>query len=124
LHDRRRRNRLIADLTIKSHSEGKLGKLAKSNFLARIVNYIENRALKSSMSQCMICRKDLEYSVLKPVVCDNQLCVYRHEELGLGISVLDELLDQPEVVDLMISFVAAAIAGGRITWKFPSSVWV
>jgi len=46
--------------------------------------------------------------MMKPGVCDKNLCVRSHEQYGLGADVASEIRDTPDVVDLLISFCFAA----------------
>jgi hypothetical protein len=64
---------------------------------------------------CPICDKKLAFGGIKPVVCDNKgelfswvgefmckECIWRYEELGLGINLENELKSQPYVVDVLV----------------------
>lgn len=42
--------------------------------------------------------------MIKPAVCEKDLCVHAHEQYGLGADVASEIRDFPDVVDLLISF--------------------
>lgn len=55
---------------------------------------------------CLICFSKLpnDIQALKPYVCDNPLCLYQYMRLGFGPSIEHEILSQPKVVDLLISF--------------------
>ena len=47
-------------------------------------------------------------SGVKPVVCSNEQCVWRYEELGLGVKVTNELMLDEDVVDLLMSMLYSA----------------
>ena len=55
---------------------------------------------------CLVChcrlKEDLE--AIKPYVCDKPLCLYQYMSLGFGPSIEHELIAQPYVVDLLVSF--------------------
>lgn len=55
---------------------------------------------------CLVCHNkvDTELEALKPYVCDRPLCLYQYMTLGFGPSVEHEILAQPYVVDLLVSF--------------------
>merc|ERR1740117_2208983 len=67
-----------------------------------------------------MCAAKLEHAGFKLSCCDKKLCLFKFNELGLGMSLLAEVKAQPEVVDLLISFAFAACTGQRIHWYFPS----
>ncbi|KAL9070233.1 MAG: hypothetical protein Q9157_005882, partial [Trypethelium eluteriae] len=55
---------------------------------------------------CLVChcklQEDLE--AIKPYVCDKPLCLYQYMSLGFGPSIEHEIIAQPHVVDLLVSF--------------------
>ena len=55
---------------------------------------------------CLVCHRQVEtdFEALKPYVCSNPLCLYQYMALGFGPSIEYEILSQPHVVDLLISF--------------------
>lgn len=55
---------------------------------------------------CLVCHDRIEgdFEALKPYVCDQPLCLYQYMSLGFGPSVEHEILTQPYVVDLLVSF--------------------
>ena len=55
---------------------------------------------------CLVCHRkmDTEVEAIKPYVCDSELCLYQYMTLGFGPSIEHEILAQPYVVDLLISF--------------------
>jgi ubiquitin-conjugating enzyme E2 Q len=59
---------------------------------------------------CLVCHDRIEgdFEALKPYVCDKPLCLYQYMSLGFGPSVEHEILTQPYVVDLLVSFCYAA----------------
>ncbi|MCJ1314254.1 hypothetical protein MMC25_007934 [Agyrium rufum] len=65
---------------------------------------------------CLVChsRVESDFEALKPYVCSNQLCLYQYMTLGMGPDVEHEVLKQPHVVDLLISFCYASAHGCRL----------
>ncbi|RMZ73781.1 ubiquitin conjugating enzyme [Pyrenophora seminiperda CCB06] len=55
---------------------------------------------------CLICFSKMpdDLQAIKPYVCDNPLCLYQYMSLGFGPSIEHEILSQPKVVDLLVSF--------------------
>ncbi|KAG8629018.1 hypothetical protein KVT40_002883 [Elsinoe batatas] len=63
---------------------------------------------------CLICHRTLprEIEALKPYVCDNPLCLYQYMSLGFGPSIDHEIITQPLVIDLLVSFCYSSAANG------------
>ncbi|KAL9044138.1 MAG: hypothetical protein Q9214_002702 [Letrouitia sp. 1 TL-2023] len=55
---------------------------------------------------CLVChcRVETDFEALKPYVCSKPLCLYQYMALGFGPSIEHEIISQPYVVDLLISF--------------------
>lgn len=55
---------------------------------------------------CMVChaKLDNELEAIKPYVCESPLCLFQYMSLGFGPSIEHEIISQPYVVDLLISF--------------------
>lgn len=55
---------------------------------------------------CLVCHDRIigDFEALKPYVCDKPLCLYQYMSLGFGPSIEHEILTQPYVVDLLVSF--------------------
>ena len=55
---------------------------------------------------CLVCHDKIQegFEALKPYVCNKPLCLYQYMSLGFGPSVEHEILTQPYVVDLLVSF--------------------
>lgn len=72
---------------------------------------------------CLICFSKMpdDLQAIKPYVCDNPLCLYQYMSLGFGPSIEHEILSQPKVVDLLISFCYASAKGGRLR-DFPNGL--
>lgn len=65
---------------------------------------------------CLVCHSKLasEVEAIKPYVCDNPLCLYQYMSLGFGPSIEHEIISQPYVVDLLISFCYASAASTNL----------
>ncbi|KIW03903.1 uncharacterized protein PV09_04746 [Verruconis gallopava] len=65
---------------------------------------------------CLVCHCKLNDNLeaLKPYVCDKPLCLYQYMSLGFGPSIEHEIISQPYVVDLLISFCYHSAQGGKL----------
>lgn len=72
---------------------------------------------------CLVCHDKIaeEFGALKPYVCSKPLCLYQYMSLGFGPSVEHEILTQPYVVDLLISFCYSA-ANQRKLREYPTGM--
>ncbi|KAL1986209.1 hypothetical protein VTN96DRAFT_6724 [Rasamsonia emersonii] len=72
---------------------------------------------------CLICHCKTEagFEALKPYVCSKPLCLYQYMALGMGHSLEWEILSQPYVVDLLISFTYSSALDGRLN-DFPTGL--
>lgn len=72
---------------------------------------------------CLVCHCKVEntFEALKPYVCSKPLCLYQYLNLGFGPSIEWEILSQPYVVDLLVSFCYVSARHGRIT-QFPTGL--
>jgi hypothetical protein len=50
----------------------------------------------------------LKIKSLKPTVCNKPLCLFSHEQYGLGVSLDIMLQQQPDVIDLLITLCSSA----------------
>lgn len=55
---------------------------------------------------CLVCHRkmDSQLEAIKPYVCESELCLYQYMTLGFGPSIEHEIIAQPYVVDLLVSF--------------------
>jgi ubiquitin-conjugating enzyme E2 Q len=69
------------------------------------------RRLARCAEFCMVCHRKINggYEAVKPSVCEDHLCLFKFMNLGLGRAAEHEIVKQPYVVDLLISFFGAAI---------------
>ena len=67
------------------------------------------------------CKIDAGYEALKPYVCSTPLCLYQYMQLGMGPRLEWEIVSQPYVVDMLVSFAYARASAGKLT-DFPSGL--
>lgn len=65
--------------------------------------------MRTINTRCLVCDGPLAHVGLKPSVCGEDLCAFRHESLGLGLELGAEIARAPELLDLLISFLFAAV---------------
>lgn len=72
---------------------------------------------------CLVCHCKLKdtFEALKPYVCSSPLCLFQYMTLGFGPRIEWEILSQPHVVDLLISFCYSAAQQGRLK-EFPVGI--
>ncbi|KEF60697.1 uncharacterized protein A1O9_02258 [Exophiala aquamarina CBS 119918] len=65
---------------------------------------------------CLVCHCHIEdkFEALKPYVCSKPLCLYQYMSLGFGPRIEGEIVSQPHVVDLLISFCYFGAQGQRL----------
>jgi len=91
--------------------------MSRHNFLIRVLCFAL-KVLLNGNKYCMICDKVLPFAGLKPTICDDKFCQFRHDELGLGFSLSHELLYRKSITDLLISMCYAACNSGRVSIFF------
>ncbi len=72
---------------------------------------------------CLVCHCKIEadFEALRPYVCSKPLCLFQYMALGFGPSIEWEILSQPYVVDLLVSFCYASAQGRRLK-DFPIGI--
>lgn len=65
---------------------------------------------------CLVCHSPVEvdFEALKPYVCSKPLCLYQYMAFGFGPSIEHDIISQPHVVDLLISFCYASAEAARL----------
>lgn len=65
---------------------------------------------------CLVCHSPVEddFEALKPYVCSKPLCLYQYMAFGFGPSIEHDIISQPHVADLLISFCYASAAAGKL----------
>jgi len=99
---------------------------SEKSFYKSLCDFVENIVL-SCNDHCLICGKRVKYPGLKPTVCLKKLCLFTHEQFGLGVDLETELLERGDIVDLLITFAYSdAINNVNSTYDsfnpFPSGV--
>jgi hypothetical protein len=74
-----------------------------------IFEYLNYKVANCS-SNCVICDEKLYFKGLKPAVCDKELCLHSLHNYGLGIDIINEIINNGKVVDLLICYLSAACA--------------
>ena len=72
---------------------------------------------------CLVCHCKLENTVeaIKPYVCESPLCLYQYMSLGFGPNIEHEIMNQPHVVDLLVSFCYSSAFYGKLK-DFPTGL--
>ena len=72
---------------------------------------------------CLTCYRkvDAGFEAIKPFVCSNELCMFQYIHFDMGPSIEWEILAQPYVVDLLISFCYSRAATGKLS-DFPTGL--
>ncbi|KAI1438895.1 hypothetical protein GGR50DRAFT_690664 [Xylaria sp. CBS 124048] len=75
------------------------------------------RRLAKCAKYCIICfrKRDTGLDTLKPYVCSRPLCLYQYMSLNFCTQVDEEIIEQPYVVDLLVSFCYAGMVGAEAT---------
>jgi len=95
--------------------------MRRHNFLLRaLCNAL--KVLLNGNKFCMICDRELAFAGLKPTICQQKFCQWRHDQIGLGFSLAAEITNRPDIVDLLISMTYSASNAGRIQFFFPHGV--
>ncbi|KAJ3437364.1 poly adp-ribose polymerase family member parp [Anaeramoeba flamelloides] len=82
------------------------------NFIIDIYDYATAR-VRNCTNYCMICGSWLKTQGLKPTCCDEPACIFRHQEMGLGVNVSAEIVKTPDLVDFLISTAYSAASSNR-----------
>ena len=67
---------------------------------------------------CLVChcKVEADFEALKPYVCSKPLCLYQYMSLGFGPSIEHEIIIQPHVVDLLVSFCYASACARKMKY--------
>eukprot|EP00771_Trimastix_marina_P000825 gnl/Trimastix_PCT/1858.p1 GENE.gnl/Trimastix_PCT/1858~~gnl/Trimastix_PCT/1858.p1 ORF type:complete len:620 (-),score=231.32 gnl/Trimastix_PCT/1858:389-2248(-) len=93
----------------------------KVSFFAACLLFAERYFLECT-SHCLICSRPLGFEGLRPAVCDNQLCVFQHLELGLAADLASSIEHEPLIVDMVISLCCAAATNSKRLDPFPTGI--
>ncbi|KAF2449529.1 ubiquitin-conjugating enzyme E2 Q2 [Karstenula rhodostoma CBS 690.94] len=72
---------------------------------------------------CLICFRKMpdDLQAIKPYVCEQPLCLYQYMSLGFGPSIEHEIISQPKVVDLLVSFCYTSAVSNKLN-DFPTGL--
>ncbi|KAM0588095.1 hypothetical protein ACHAP6_004125 [Verticillium nonalfalfae] len=72
---------------------------------------------------CMVCHLKISdaFAAITPYVCDNPLCLYQYMSLGFGPSIEHQIISQPLVVDLLITFFMISLQQNKLR-EFPDGL--
>ena len=73
---------------------------------------------------CLVChcKVETDFEALKPYVCSKPLCLYQYMALGFGPSIEHEIISQPQVVDLLVSFCYSSAYTSNALKVFPDGM--
>jgi hypothetical protein len=95
--------------------------ISRTNIVFKMLGYIEQSFQRCQLF-CRTCAQPIENFGVKPTICTEDICRVRFEEIGVGFDLAAEIATDPDVFDLMVSFLYAAVHGGRIELHFPTTV--
>ncbi|UNI19842.1 E2 ubiquitin-conjugating enzyme [Purpureocillium takamizusanense] len=76
------------------------------------------RQLVRCTESCVACQESMGEGLgsgcLKPYVCEKPLCLYQYLSLGFGPSIEHEIINNPLVVDFLVSLLYSAVMTARI----------
>eukprot|EP00743_Colponemidia_sp_Colp-15_P008289 GILK01008998.1.p1 GENE.GILK01008998.1~~GILK01008998.1.p1 ORF type:complete len:1014 (-),score=198.21 GILK01008998.1:297-3245(-) len=81
------------------------------------------QCLRNCTNYCVICSKRHQGDSARLRPCNNELCLFSFEEVGLGCNVFAEIQNNPELVNVDLTLAGAAVASTRavqIFEPFPS----
>ncbi|XP_041464082.1 protein mono-ADP-ribosyltransferase PARP6-like [Lytechinus variegatus] len=99
----------------------------ENGFLWQMYGYLKNR-IPTLSEFCVVCDEPHIFqngAMLKPAVCERELCVFSFQMLGVMQDAAENIATGAEVVDLLVSMVLAAVKSRRrqlILDPFPSVV--
>ncbi|XP_071492772.1 protein mono-ADP-ribosyltransferase PARP6-like [Diadema antillarum] len=107
--------------------QAKLTPSLDHGFLWQMYGYLKNR-IPTLSEFCVVCDEPHIFqngAMLKPAVCERELCVFSFQMLGVMQDAAENIATGAEVVDLLVSMVVAAVKSRRrqlILDPFPSVV--
>ncbi|RMY63956.1 hypothetical protein D0863_10161 [Hortaea werneckii] len=116
-------NEALPEIVNADHFASRLGKTSLEKSFPLLAMQFLLRHFVRCTDFCLVCHRPLETEVeaIKPYVCDQPLCLYQYMTLGFGPSIEHEILSQPYVVDLLISFCYVSTATRRLK-DFPDGL--
>lgn len=95
--------------------------IAKTNPISKIFVHLVH-SFQECQKFCITCSSPIDNFGVKPTVCCKPLCKFAFEDIGVGWDLATMIEVEPDVFDLLFSFLYASIAGGRIELHFPDNV--
>ncbi|KAI6845828.1 hypothetical protein KC332_g1457 [Hortaea werneckii] len=116
-------NEALPDIVNADHFASGVGKKSFEKSFPLLAMQFLLRHFVRCTDFCLVCHRPLETEVeaIKPYVCDQPLCLYQYMTLGFGPSIEHEILSQPYVVDLLISFCYVSAAMRKLK-EFPDGL--
>ncbi|XP_022106576.1 poly [ADP-ribose] polymerase 6-like isoform X2 [Acanthaster planci] len=84
-------------------------------FLVQLYTYLRNR-IPTLSEFCVVCDEQHIFqngAMLKPAVCERELCVFSFQTLGVMQDAAENIASGAEVVDLMVAMVVSSIKSSR-----------
>ncbi|KAJ3442761.1 poly adp-ribose polymerase family [Anaeramoeba flamelloides] len=107
------RNSRSLRTTISTSSEVNLESfIPGNNFILDLYDYATARVMNCT-NYCIMCGNWLKTQGLKPTCCDKPACIFKHQEMGLGVNVSAEIAKTPDLVDFVITTAYAAATSNR-----------
>ncbi|KAL8802534.1 MAG: hypothetical protein Q9200_006552, partial [Gallowayella weberi] len=93
-----------------------LATCAESPSLPLVAMQFSLRHLVRCTEFCLVChsRVEADFEALKPYICSKPLCLYQYMAFGFGPSIEHDIINQPHVVDLLISFCYSSASMGKL----------
>jgi hypothetical protein len=109
-------------MKLEKESAQKNAILSKSTGFVETVAGLMLERIQTTTRFCPVCDAPHPLELLKPIVCEKELCGFQFSSLGVGCNVESEILHNPEVVDLLVSVTMAAATQGNRFEPFPKQV--
>ncbi|KAG8830025.1 hypothetical protein FRC17_005567 [Serendipita sp. 399] len=73
---------------------------------------------------CLVCHQRIQtdFVAIKPYVCEKGLCAYQFYALSFGTSIEYDIVHNPAVVDLLVSFAYASALEGQLKEELPVGI--
>lgn len=93
------------------------------NFPLVAFSYLVRRVLLCPRF-CLVCHQRIQtdFVAIKPYVCDKGLCAYQFYALSFGTSIEYDLIHNPAVVDLLVSFACVSALEGQLCEELPVGI--
>jgi len=100
---------LFSDSSLNCH---RMGLLSLEDLLVELAEFAV-QTLTNTCFCCLQCGKPFDMIVSGPFTCGDRACVFQSRELGLGLSIEEEILKRPEVVELLLTFFSCSMLSRR-----------